>query len=71
MVTAQHGQRLNVAVGDAAEIVMEMPFTLGQWQESDPVTVTLAEGENILRFSRNNPPQFGMAVKDFTLTPVK
>jgi hypothetical protein len=28
------------------------------------------EGENILRFSRNNPPQYGLAIKDFTLTPI-
>jgi len=72
VVTAQYDQRLNVSVGDAdCEIVMEMPFTLGRWQESEPVTLALEEGENILRFSRNKPPQYGMAIKDFTLTPVK
>ncbi len=72
VVTAQDNQRLNVAVGDAdSEIVMEMPFTLGRWQESKPVTLTLEEGENTLRFWRNKPPQYGMAVKDFTLTPAK
>jgi hypothetical protein len=48
-----------------------MPFTLGQWQESQPVTLTLDEGENTLRFWRNKPPQYGLAIKDFTLTPVK
>ena len=72
VVTANYDQRLNVSVGDAdSEIVMEMPFTLGKWQDSKPVTLTLEEGENILRFSRNQPPQYGLAVKDFTLTPVK
>ena len=71
VVTAQYDQRLNVSVGDAdTEIVIEMPFTLGKWQESKPVTLTLEEGENTLQFSRNKPPQFGMAVKGFTLTPV-
>jgi hypothetical protein len=48
-----------------------MPFTLGDWQESEPVTLNLEEGANILRFSRNNPPQYGLAIKDFTLTPVR
>ena len=48
-----------------------MPFTLGDWQQSAPVTINLKEGENILRFSRNTPPQYGLAIKDFTLTPVK
>jgi len=72
VVTANYDQRLNVSANDAtSEIVMEMPFTLGQWQKSEPVTLTFEEGENILRFSRNKPPQYGMAVKEFTLTPVK
>ena len=72
VVTANYDQRLNVSVGNAdSEIVMEMPFTVGKWQESEPVTLTLEQGENTLRFRRNQPPQYGMAVKNFTLTPVK
>jgi len=72
VVTANYDQRLNVSVKDAdSEIAMEMPFTLGKWQESEPVALTLEEGENILRFSRNKPPQYGLAIKNFTLTPVK
>jgi hypothetical protein len=59
-------------VNDAdSEVALVMPFTLGDWQESEPVTLNLNEGANILRFSRNNPPQYGLAIKDFTLTPVK
>jgi hypothetical protein len=72
VVTANHDQRLNISVNDAdSEVALVMPFTLGDWQESEPVTLNLEEGENILRFSRNNPPQYGLAIKDFTLTPVK
>ncbi len=72
VVTANYNQRLNVSVGDAdSEIVMKMPFTLGKWQESNSVTLNLKEGENILRFWRNEPPQYGLAIKNFTLTPVK
>jgi len=72
VVTTQYDQRLNVSVGQTdSEIVMEMPFTLGKCLESAPVTLTLNKGDNILKFSRNNPPQFGMAIKDFKLTPVK
>ncbi|HUT12258.1 MAG TPA: hypothetical protein VMY42_17300 [Thermoguttaceae bacterium] len=51
--------------------ILERIKTLGRWQESEPVTLTLEEGENTLRFSRSNPPQYGMAIKDFTLAPVK
>jgi formylglycine-generating enzyme required for sulfatase activity len=72
VVTANYDQRLNVFVNDAeSERVMEMPFTAGNWQESKPVTLTLKEGENTLRFSRDKPPQYGLAIKDFKLTPVK
>ncbi|NQU19684.1 MAG: SUMF1/EgtB/PvdO family nonheme iron enzyme, partial [Candidatus Nealsonbacteria bacterium] len=72
VVTANYNQRLNVSANDAeSEIAMEMPFTVGNWQDSEPVTLTLEEGENTLRFWRNQPPQYGMAIKDFTLTPVK
>ena len=59
VVMANYNQRLHVSVNDAvSEIAMEMPFTL-------------EEGENTLRFWRNQPPQYGLAIKDFTLTPVK
>jgi len=72
VVTANYDQRLNVATNDAqSEITMKMPFTVGDWQDSKPVTLTLEEGKNALRFWRNKPPQYGLAIKNFTLTPVK
>jgi formylglycine-generating enzyme required for sulfatase activity len=71
VVTANYDQRLNVAVNDSlSPSVMAMPFTLGKWQESEPVTVTLKEGANVLRFWRDTPPQQGMSVRSFTLKPV-
>jgi hypothetical protein len=48
-----------------------LPFTAGDWQESESVTLTLKKGENRLRFWRDQPPQYGVAVKQFTLTPVR
>ena len=72
VVTANDGQRLNVAANDAdSGTVMEMPFTVGSWRESEPVILNLERGENTLRFWRDQPPQYGLAVKEFTLTPVK
>lgn len=70
VVTAQEGQRLNIAVNDS-ENTIDLPFTLGSWQESEPVTLTLKAGENTIRFWRNQPPQYGLAVKSFTLRPMK
>jgi formylglycine-generating enzyme required for sulfatase activity len=70
VVTANYDQRLNVAVNDSASPnVITLPFTLGKWQESDPVKVTLKEGTNVLRFWRDNPPQQGVSVQSFTLKP--
>jgi len=72
VVTANYDQRLNVAVNDAeSQTVITMPFTVGKWQASKPVTLTLKKGENVLRFLRNNPPQYGLAIKSFTLLPVR
>jgi formylglycine-generating enzyme required for sulfatase activity len=72
VVTANYDQRLNVSVNDVdSAIVMEMPFTNGSWQDSRPVLLTLEEGENTLRFWRDEPPQYGLAIKNFTLRPVK
>ncbi len=72
VVTPKHSQRLNVVANDsAAPTVMTMPFTVGEWQDSEPVTLALKAGENTLRFWRDNPPQSGVAVKSFTLKPVR
>ena len=71
VVTANFDQRLNVSVGGTdSEVVLTMPFTLGSWRDTEPVKLTLKEGENTLRFWRNQPPQYGVAIKGFTLTPV-
>ncbi|MEZ6067125.1 MAG: SUMF1/EgtB/PvdO family nonheme iron enzyme [Planctomycetaceae bacterium] len=72
VVTANYDQRLNVSANDGGSSqVMVMPFTLGAWQDSQPVTLTLVEGENKLQFWRDQPPQYGLAIKNLTLTPMK
>ncbi|MCF7730241.1 MAG: SUMF1/EgtB/PvdO family nonheme iron enzyme [Akkermansiaceae bacterium] len=71
VVTVNYDQKLKVAVNDdAAETLIEMPFTCGKWQDCKPVTLTLKEGGNVLRFWRDTPPQQGMAIRSFTLSPV-
>jgi formylglycine-generating enzyme required for sulfatase activity len=70
VVTANYDQKLNVAVNDGGpETTLELPFTCGDWQDCKPVTLALKQGPNTLRFSRTNPPQYGVAVKSFTLSP--
>jgi len=71
MVANNYNQTLTVSANDGAEVSMALPFTCGKWKECEPVTLTLKQGENTLQFSRINPPQAGIAVKSFTLKPVK
>ena len=72
LVTVKYEQRLNVSVNDdESGVAIGIPFTVGSWQESEPVTLTLQKGENTLRFWRDQPPQHGMAIKSFTLKPAK
>ena len=72
VVTANYNQQLVVSANDdEPEITMEMPFTVGKWQTSGPITLTLKKGENALRFLRRNPPQYGLAIKSFALKPVR
>jgi hypothetical protein len=47
-----------------------VPFTVGMWDKTQPVEVSLVKGGNVLRFSRNDPVK-GLTIKDFTLKPVK
>jgi formylglycine-generating enzyme required for sulfatase activity len=72
VVTNNYNQTINVlANGEGADVSMALPFTCGKWKDSDPVKLTLKQGENTLQISRINAPQAGIAVKSFTLKPVK
>ena len=71
VVTAQEGQSLQLSVnGGVSPVSLALPFTLGKWDGSEAVTVTLKAGENTLRFWRDQAPQYGVALKSFTLKPV-
>jgi formylglycine-generating enzyme required for sulfatase activity len=72
VVTANPKQHLKLIVnGDESnEQCLELPWTNGYWQDTThPCKITLKSGENTLRFWRDNPPQYGVAVKSFTLHP--
>ena len=70
VVTNKYSQKITLELNSSVTD-LELPFTLGDWQESKPVKVYLKQGKNILRFYRNEPPQKGMAVKYFILEPVR
>jgi len=71
VVTPSWKQHLLVAANGAKEPTdIALPFTVGMWEKTEPVEVSLVKGRNVLRFSRNEPVK-GLTIKDFTLTPVK
>lgn len=70
VVTSNVDQSLQVAVnGAGSPTTIALPFTIGMWGESKPVAVTLKQGTNTLHFWRDQAPQYGVAIKSFTLQP--
>lgn len=72
VVTANPKQFLKVTVvngdDDANEHCLELPWTNGYWKNTTcSCQLTLKAGKNTLRFWRDNPPQYGVAIKTFTL----
>ncbi len=71
VVTPSWKQHLLVAANGAEEPVdITLPFTVGMWDTTDPVDVTLRKGKNMLRFSREGEVK-GVTIKEFTLTPLR
>jgi len=70
VVTPSWKQHLLVAVNDATKPTdIALRHTVGMWDETQPVEVTLAKGRNVLRFSRTEPVK-GLTIKEFTLKPL-
>jgi len=71
VVTPSWKQHLLVAANGAEKpIDIALPFTVGMWDKTQPVTISLVKGRNTLRFSRSEPVK-GLTIRDFTLRPVK
>jgi hypothetical protein len=72
LVTPSWQQNLMLSVNGAEDpLRIPLPFTVGMWDQTEPVTVELAEGENTLRFTRKSDGHAkGFSIKEFTLTPV-
>ena len=70
VVTVQDNPSIKLSVGKAAPVDLAVPYTVGQWQQTAPVTVALAAGKNTLRFVRPDGSR-GLSVREFVLTPVK
>jgi hypothetical protein len=69
IVTVRDNPPLLLTLNKAAEgIEIPIPYTLGAWLQTPPVTVELKQGGNTLAFTNQTR---AFALKDLTLTPVK
>jgi hypothetical protein len=71
VVTVQQGQKFMAAANDPTKpLEITVPYTIGKWEQTKPVEVTLAKGTNILYIALQDGSR-GVSVKNFTLTPSK
>jgi len=71
VATLQAGQRLLVSAGPGKPAAsLAVPHTVGLWQPTPAVEVTLAEGANTLQLELAEGSR-GVTLREFTLTPVR
>jgi hypothetical protein len=70
VATAQTGQKFLFTVNDGQPVEQAAPYTLGLWQATEAIPVTLKSGGNTLQFEIA-PGSRGVTIKEFTLTPAK
>jgi len=71
LVTVQEGQKFLLTANDAkAPVEIAVPYTIGKWQQTQPVEISLVNGKNVLHFTLQDGSR-GVTIKEFTLTPVK
>ncbi len=70
LATPAPKQYLFLNVNDAKDrVVINLPYTIGNWGQLEPVEIELAQGKNVLRFSRAHFFIRGVSIRDFTLSP--
>ena len=71
VVTVQDGQKFALAVNEPrAPVEVAVPYTIGQWQLTQPVEISLVKGKNVLEIGLKEGSR-GVTIKEFTLKPVK
>jgi len=58
------------ANGSDEKVDVALPHTVGMWETTSPVEVTLTAGQNVLTFSREHENLKGLSIKEFKLTPL-
>ncbi len=72
VVTPSWQQSLLVTTnGKSQPVEIALPFTVGMWDETAPVEIELAKGQNVLHFEHKSEGyEKGFSIRDFTLVPV-
>ena len=70
VATAQTGQKFRFTVNDGQPIEQPVPYTIGIWQTTEAIPVTLKSGANTLYFELAEGSR-GITIKELTLTPAK
>ena len=72
VATPSWKQHLFVSTNGSKEKAdIAMPHTVGMWETTAPVELTLAAGRNVLTFSREHKDLKGVSIKELTLTPAR
>lgn len=76
IVTVRDDRTIQLTANNTKDAVdIAIPYTCGKWEQTQPVDVTLVQGQNTLVFSKtidkNEKIIRGFTLKDVTLTPVK
>jgi len=74
VVCPSWGQILLVSANGAKEPTsIELPLTVGMWEKTRAVEISVVKGKNVVTFSRRGGDNLirGLTIRDFTLTPVK
>jgi len=67
VVTPSWKQHLTVKANGGNPVDIALPYTVGMWDKTQPVEITMTMGKNVLTFSRKGK---GLTIRDFTLKPV-
>lgn len=71
LVTVQQSQKFLLSLNDAkSPLEIAVPYTIGMWQQTEPVEVSLTRGKNVLHVTLQDGSR-GVTLREFTLTPVK
>jgi len=71
VVTLQEGQKFIISANDdKTAIEVPVPYTVGMWQLTQPVQLSLNQGKNVIRLTLKEGSR-GVSMKDFMLVPIE